>query len=88
MFAKIQQDTHRRNEKRTRKKFATFVSETITSNKFNLRVPMKIVKLHVWSSSAIAVKVKDGSKMIELREDRALFARLLVISKAREMSSL
>ena len=36
-------------------------------------------------SSAVTAKVKDGDKIIELREDRALFARLLVVSKARQI---
>ena len=29
------------------------------------------------------VKVKDGNRVIELTEDRALFARMLVVAKAR-----
>ena len=29
------------------------------------------------------MKVKDGDKVVELTEDRALFVRMLVVSKAR-----
>ena len=37
----------------------------------------------MWTSNNKGVKVKDGDKVVELTEDRALSARMLVVSKAR-----
>ena len=84
MPEKIQQDIARRNEI-GQAMYAAFVTDRITGNSINLWSPMKKCTLLTWSSSAVTAKVKDGDKIIELREDRALFARLLVVSKARQI---
>ena len=84
MPEKIQQDIVRRNEI-GQVMYAAFVTDRITGNSINLWSPMKKCKLLTWSSSAVTAKIKDGDKIIELREDRALFARLLVVSKAHQI---
>ena len=60
-----------------------FVEERISNNAVNLWSSMKKRKLHLWTSNNKRVKVKDGDKVVELTEDRELFARMLVVSKAR-----
>lgn len=79
---RVQQDISRRKEIGSQK-FAHFVSERIKSNNLNLWAPMKKTNLQMWSATGKKIKVKAGDKIVELKEDRALFVRLLVISKAR-----
>ena len=59
------------------------VEERISNNAVNLWSSMKKRELHMWTSNNKRVKVKDGDKAVELAEDRALFACMLVVSKAR-----
>ena len=66
-------------------RFVEFVAERITTNQVNLWAPMKKLKLQMWSSSGIKSKIKSEDKIVELQEDRALFARMLVVSKARDI---
>ena len=65
--------------------FAQFVSDRIITNNVNIWAPMKKQKLQMWSSSAMKTQTKSEDKIVELQEDRALFARLLVVSKARDI---
>ena len=65
--------------------FAQFVEERIKTNTVNVWAPMKKVNLQMWSSSGKKIKTKCEDKIVELKEDRALFARMLVVSKAREI---
>ncbi|KAK3750703.1 hypothetical protein QZH41_005743 [Actinostola sp. cb2023] len=59
--------------------FETFVKDRIHSNKVNLWSPMKKRKLLTWKDSGKVLKVSGMDKVIELQEDRSLFARLMVV---------
>lgn len=63
--------------------FKKFVKERLTSDQVNIWAPMKKLQLQMWSSVAKKTKVSTSNAIIELREDRALFARLLIVCKAR-----
>ena len=62
-----------------------FIEQRVVSNEANLWSPMKKWKLQIWTANNRRVKVKDRDKVIELSEDRSLFARLLVVSKAQNI---
>jgi hypothetical protein len=66
-----------------RKLAQTFVDERIKSNKVNLWAKMKKTKLLTWRSNGKKVKVPLKDKVIELTEDRNLFARLMMVAKSR-----
>jgi len=63
--------------------FETFVKDRIQSKKVNLWSPMKKRKLLTWKDSGKVLKVSGMDKVIELQEDRSLFARLMVVCKSR-----
>ena len=44
---------------------------------------MKKRKLHIWKSNGKVIKVKTVERVVELKEDRSLFARLMMVSKSR-----
>ena len=49
----------------------------------NLWNPMPKVKLKRWSSEGKCVKSKVGSQIVELKENRSLFARMAIAAKSR-----
>ncbi|KAJ7389962.1 hypothetical protein OS493_028013 [Desmophyllum pertusum] len=57
-----------------RRLFDSFVKEQVQSGKVNLWSPMKKQKLLTWKTSAKVVKVNAADKVVELQEDRSLFA--------------
>ena len=59
----------------------TFVLERIKSGKVNFWSPMKKRKLLPWKTNAKVLKVSTKEKVVELREDRSLFARMLMVCK-------
>ena len=61
-----------------------FVKARIVTRVINLWDPMKRRHLQVWNSVGKQVRVKVDEKMIELKEDRNLFARMLLVSKSRK----
>ena len=63
--------------------FDTFVKERIQSEKVNLWSTMKKRKLCTWKTNAKKVKVSTKEKVIELREDRSLFARMMMVCQRR-----
>jgi hypothetical protein len=82
MPEKVKHDLCRRNDI-GKKLFEEFVSQRITTGNTNVWAPMKKTQLQVWKNSAMTMRVKVGGKEIELKEDRSLFARMLVVSKSR-----
>ena len=44
---------------------------------------MKKRKLNAWKSTAKILEVKISENVIELKEDRSLFARMCVVAKSR-----
>ena len=63
--------------------FNDFVNDRIKSGKLGVWSPMKKKKLRTWRKVGKEVKVKADGKVYELKEDRSLFARLLLACKSR-----
>ena len=63
------------------KLFNDFVRDQITSEKLGLWSPMKKQRLSTWRKVGKEFKVKAAGKIIELKEDRSLFARMIVVCK-------
>ena len=63
--------------------FDTFVKDRIQSEKVNIWSTMKKRKLCTWKTNARKVKVSSKEKLIELREDRSLFARMMMVCQRR-----
>ena len=61
--------------------FNTFVEGRIQSGKVNLWSPTKKRKLLTWKSNAKVVSTKE--KLVELKEDRSLFARMMMVCRSR-----
>ena len=66
-----------------KKLFETLVTDRIKTNKVNLWSPMKRRKLLTWKDSEKMLKLSCKDKVIELKEDRSLFARLMAVCKSR-----
>ena len=66
-----------------RKLFSAFVQDRIKTGKINLWAPVKKRNLLTWKTSAKVIKVKAKDTIIELKEDRNLFARLAMVCKSR-----
>lgn len=64
-----------------KKLFETLVTDRIKTNKVNLWSPMKRRKLLTWNEKVLKLSRKD--KVIELKEDRSLFAKLMAVCKSR-----
>ena len=60
-----------------------FVQDSIKSNKCSIWSLMKKRKLHTWRSTTKTLKVKINENVVELKEDRSLFARMCVVAKSR-----
>ena len=68
--------------------FETFVAKQINSSSEKLWAPMKKQKLAIWTSTLKKIRVSAGDKVVELKQDHLLFARLLVVCKARPSINL
>lgn len=66
-----------------KKLFERFVEDRIKSALTNLWAPMKKRQLKTWKSTGKKLKVDTSDKIVELMEDRNLFARMLLVSKSR-----
>ena len=66
-----------------RKLLETFVNERIKSDKVNIWSKMKKRKLLTWRSNGKKVRISLKDKVVELQEDRNLFARLMIVAKSR-----
>ena len=60
-----------------------FVEDRIKSNKCSIWSLMKKQKLNTWKSTTKTLKVKIKENVIELKEDRLIFARMCVVAKSR-----
>ena len=65
-----------------RRLFDCFVKEQVQSGEVNLWSPMKKRKLLTWETSAKMVKVTAADKIVELQEDRSLFASMMMVYKS------
>ena len=66
-----------------KKLFETLVTDRIKTNKVNLWSPMKRRKLLTWKDSEKVLKLSCKDKVIELKEDRSLFVKLMAVCKSR-----
>ena len=66
-----------------RKLFSVFVQDRIKTGKINLWAPVKKGNLLTWKTNAKVIKVKAKDTIIQLKEDRNLFARLAMVCKSR-----
>ena len=60
-----------------------FVEDRIKSNKCSIWSLMKKRKLNTWKSTTKTLKAKINENVVELKEDRSLFARMCVVAKSR-----
>lgn len=60
-----------------------FVEERVTTGTYSIWYPMKKRKLNTWKSATKVIRVKANDKVIELKEDRSLFARMSLVAKSR-----
>ena len=65
------------------KLFETFVKDRIQTGQINLWSPMKKRKLQTWKTTEKKIKVSSAGQIVELQEDRNLFARMMVICESR-----
>ena len=79
---KVKEDLSTRSEV-GRMMFEAFVTECIKSGKINLWSPMKKRWLNTWKSFRKTIKVTSGEQVVELKEDRSLFACMLVVCKSK-----
>ena len=73
MSEEIQNDLCQQSEI-GRKLFNTFVDERLKKGKVNLWSTMKKRELKTWKSICKVIKMKTAVKVVELKEDRSLFA--------------
>ena len=78
----VQEDIGDRDEK-GQCAYLTFVQRRITTNAENLWSRMHKLNLKMWKYSRRAVKNMLFSQVIELKDDRSLFARLVIIARMR-----
>ena len=64
-------------------KHVSFVENRIASNVENIWAPMKKTNLSVWKSVNKKTKLKVANQIVELKSERSLFARLVVVAKSR-----
>ena len=61
--------------------FTNFVKDRIKQGKVSIWAPMKKRKLLTWKTTEKVLKVAAQSKTVELKEDRSLFAKMMMICK-------
>ncbi|KAJ7394880.1 hypothetical protein OS493_000715 [Desmophyllum pertusum] len=66
----------------------SFVSERIKTGKINIWASMKKRKLSTWKTNAKKIKVVVKEQMVELRENRSLFARLFMSALMKILEKL
>ena len=68
--------------------FDELVESRLKTRSTNFWDPMKKLSLKTWKSSLKETKLKVGDKTVELKEDRGLFARMLISANSRPEISL
>ena len=63
--------------------YVAFVKEHINKNEVNVWARMKKVQLKMWKSAGKVVKHKLADQVVELKDDRSLFARMLIVARSR-----
>ena len=75
-------------EQKGSEKFDEFIESRLKTRNTNFWDPMKKLSLKTWKSSLKETKIKVGEKTVELKEDRGLFARMLIVANSRPEISL
>lgn len=65
------------------KHYEIFVQDRIVTGSVNILSPMKKVSFKFWKAASKRRKPKSVNEVSELKDERALFARLLVSARAR-----
>ena len=65
------------------KLFRTFVTKRIQEGRENLWSPMKKRELQTWKKATKKTKIIVNKKILELKEDQCLFARLMMVCQSR-----
>lgn len=63
-------------------KYVTFVEKRINKNEVNIWARMKKVQLKMWKSVRKTVKHKLAYQIVEMKDDRSLFARMLIVARS------
>ena len=63
--------------------YAKFVEECTNTNELNTWAIMKKVQLKMWKSARKSVKNKVTDQVVELKEERLLFAYMLIVAWSR-----
>jgi len=63
--------------------YAKYVVEHINTNEVSVWARMKKVQLKMWKSVRKMVKHKLADQLVELKDDRSLFARMLIVARSR-----
>jgi len=82
MPAQIQKDVCSRDDI-GQQEYARFVQERINTNEVSVWARMKKVQLKMWKSARKSVKHKLDDQVVELKDDRSLFARMLIVARSR-----
>ena len=81
MPAEVQKDVCNQHEI-GQKVYDTFVAKRINTSEINLWARMIKVKLKMWKSARQTVKHKLADQVVELKDDRSLFARMLIVARS------
>ena len=65
------------------REYAKFVQERINNDKVGIWSRMKKLQLTLWKSCRKTIKHKYAEQVVELKEDRSLFARMLIVARSR-----
>ena len=82
MPTQVQEDVCNRDEI-GQQKYVKFVEERINTNEVNIWARMTKVQLKTWKSTRKAVKHKLANQVVEMKDDRSLFARMLIVARSR-----
>ena len=63
--------------------YVTFVEKRISKNEVNIWARMKKVQLKMWKSIRKTVKHKLADQIVEMKDDRSLFTRILIVARSR-----
>lgn len=64
-------------------KYTAFVNERINTQEVNIWARMTKVQLKTWKSARKTVKHKLADKIVEMKDDRSLFARMMIVARSR-----
>ncbi len=62
--------------------YAKFVEERINTNEVNVWARMKKVQRKIWKSARKSVKHKVTDQIVELKDERSLFACMLIVARS------